>query len=298
MSPRELPHLALSQHAHNREGLHRTDEEWLAAQWADPTTRVLVISGARLPLVDGSPHWVRPGEAPDGERILLGQRDGVTRFAVLLDPADAPEGEYVGLRGAFAHLMSEHAEAPYLFHAIGLAEWRWATRFCPRCRGQLTPDHSGHALTCSDCGKPQFPRTDPAVIMAIVHDDDLLLGRASAWPENRFSTLAGFVEPGESFEDAVRREVLEEVGVQVGQVDYFGNQPWPLPASLMVGFVGHAVTREIDVDGSEIADARWFSRDEFREATESGAVAVPQGISISSSLIQEWYGAPLTSRGW
>ena len=203
-----LPHLALSRHAHNREGLHRTDEAWLAEQWADPSTRVLVISGSRFAHDDGVPLWVSPAAAPDGERILLGQRDGVTRFAVLLEPDQAPEGEYAGLRHAFAHLLSEEAEAPYLFHAVGLAEWRWATRFCPRCGGDLRADHSGHALTCARCGKPQFPRTDPAVIMAIEHEGSLLLGRQASWPESRFSTLAGFVEPGESFEDAVRREVF------------------------------------------------------------------------------------------
>lgn len=300
MSDRTLPHLALSAHAHNREGLHRTDDAWLADRWADPSTRVLVLAGARLELVDGAPRWLGPDEAPDGERILLGDRDGVTRFAVLVDPEDAPEGEWVGLRGAFAHLLGHHDEAPWLFHAVGLAEWRRVTRHCPRCGGVLEPRRGGHELRCTSCGRPQFPRTDPAVIMAVVDDEtgEVLLGRQSSWPENRYSTLAGFLEPGESFEDAVRREVLEEVGVEVGRVDYFGNQPWPLPASVMIGFVAYATSREIHVDGSEIAHARWFSREDFGRATESGEIAVPQGVSISSSLIQDWYGAPVESSGW
>jgi NAD+ diphosphatase len=141
------------------------------------------------------------------------------------------------------------------------------------------------------------------VIMAITHgrpgapDERLLLGHQAVWPEGRYSTLAGFVEPGETFEDAVRREVLEEVGVTVGEVTYFGNQPWPLPASLMIGFRGVALTTDIDVDGAEIADARWFTRDELGRGCESGEVLIPAGISISSSLIEDWYGAPLPG-GW
>lgn len=298
MTDRTLPHLALSAHAHNREGLMRTDGAWLADKWADPTTRVLVVAGNRLAVHDGTPQWVAAADAPEGERVLLGQRDAVTRFAVLVDPESAPQGEYVGLRGAFGHLLGGADDADYLFHAIGLAEWRWATRHCPRCGGRLEASHAGHELRCVDCGRPQFPRTDPAVIMAVVSEHgEVLLGRHPGWPAGRYSTLAGFVEPGESFEDAVRREVLEEVGVEVGAVDYFGNQPWPLPASLMVGFVAHATSTRIDVDGAEIAEAAWFSRDSFRRAMETGEVLVPRSVSISSSLIQSWYGAPLTG-GW
>ena len=139
---------------------------------------------------------------------------------------------------------SPTSEAPLVFHAIGMAEWHFATRHCPRCGGRLESRLAGAELVCVECGKAQFPRTDPAVIMAITHgepgsaDEALLLGRQSSWPEGRYSTLAGFLEPGETLEDAVRREVLEEVGVRVGEVTYFGNQPWPLPASLMLGFLG------------------------------------------------------------
>jgi NAD+ diphosphatase len=141
------------------------------------------------------------------------------------------------------------------------------------------------------------------VIMAITHgepgtdDDSILLGRQRAWPAGRWSTLAGFCEPGETLEDAVRREVAEEVGVEVGEVDYFGNQPWPLPASLMLGFVGRAVTRELDVDGAEIEEARWFTRAELQAGIEAGDVLIPRSVSISSSLIEHWYGGALPG-GW
>jgi NAD+ diphosphatase len=124
-------------------------------------------------------------------------------------------------------------------------------------------------------------------------DERCLLGRQSVWPEGRYSTLAGFCEPGESLEDAVRREVAEEVGVAVGQVEYFGNQPWPLPASLMVGFVGRAETTEIVVDKHEIEDARWFTRAEMKAEAEAATLILPGGVSISRSLVEHWYGAPL-----
>jgi NAD+ diphosphatase len=180
-----------------------------------------------------------------------------------------------------------------------MAEWHWATRFCPWCGGPLEPRLAGAELVCTECGKAQFPRTDPAVIMAITHgepgadDEALLLGRQNSWPAGRYSTLAGFLEPGETLEDAVRREVWEEVGVRVGEVTYFGNQPWPLPASLMLGFLGRAETRDIRVDGREIEDARWFTRAQMKAGAENGDLVLPGGVSISRSLVEHWYGGPL-----
>ena len=148
-------------------------------------------------------------------------------------------------------------------------------------------------LHCGRCGAQHFPRADPAVIMLVTDGDRALLGRQASWPEGRFSTLAGFVDPGESLEQAVVREVAEEVGVEVDQVTYFGNQPWPFPASLMVGFFARARTTEIAVDDHEISDARWFTRDELRAGAETGRLVLPGGISISRSLVESWYGAPL-----
>lgn len=305
---RELPHVALSARAHDREGMRRTDEAWLAERWADASTRVLVLAGTRLRPVDGAVQWVGPAEAPEGRRLLLGHADGVTRFAVIAQPGDVPgeREEWQALRGLFPRLIAGDGalatEVPWLFHAIGLAEWHWATRFCPRCAGDLESSHAGHELRCTSCGKSQFPRTDPAVIMAVTSgepgsdDERILLGRQAAWPEGRFSTLAGFCEPGETLEDAVRREVREETGVLVGEVTYFGNQPWPLPASLMIGFTARALTEEIEVDGIEVAEARWFSRADLRGETGHG-IAVPTGISISSSLMESWLGGPLRG-GW
>ena len=170
---------------------------------------------------------------------------------------------------------------------------------CPRCGGSLESRSAGHELVCLGCGRAQFPRTDPAVIMAVTFgepgadDEELLLGRQAVWPPGRFSTLAGFCEPGESLEDAVRREVLEEVGVPVGEVTYFGNQAWPFPSSLMLGFTARALSQGIVLDQDEIEDARWFTRDSMRRAAEAGEVVLPGGVSISRSLVETWFGGPL-----
>jgi NAD+ diphosphatase len=296
-----FPHLELAADPHDRVGDRRADEEWLDQAWTDPEARVLVVAGSRVRPVDGAIPWVAPTEAPaEGVRVLLGEREGRVWFALVVDPAYAEGEEWTGLRGLLPHLAGDGVEqAPLVFHAIGLAEWLFATRHCPRCGGRLEPRLAGHELECVECHRRQFPRTDPAVIMSVAHgepgaeDEVLLLGRQESWPEGRYSTLAGFLEPGETLEDAVRREVAEETGVVVGEVTYFGNQPWPLPASLMIGFRGRAESREIAVDGHEIQDARWFTRAEMKREAEAGRLVLPGGVSISRSLVEEWYGGPL-----
>jgi NAD+ diphosphatase len=226
--------------------------------------------------------------------VLLGDLDGVVHFAMVIGPEAAGEG-WTGLRGAIQHV--EDREAALVVHAVGIAEWLFATRHCPRCGGLLQPAQLGHLLHCPDCGRDEFPRTDPAVIMVVVDgeapDDRCLLGRHPDWPPGRYSTLAGFVEPGESIEQAVRREVFEESGIKVGEVSYFGSQPWPLPRSLMVGCIAQAESTEVSVDGEEIEDARWFSRAEMKTEAEAGRLVLPGGISISRSLVEHWYGGPL-----
>ncbi len=147
---------------------------------------------------------------------------------------------------------------------------------------------------CPTCRAAHFPRTDPAVIMLVTDADErALLGHQPRWPEGRFSTLAGFVEPGEPLEAAVRREVAEEVGIVVGEVTYAGSQPWPFPSSLMLGFFASAHTTDIGVDGVEIASARWFTRGQLAEAIAAGDVGLPGSLSISRWLIETWYGGAL-----
>ena len=288
-------HERLSSGRYDRAAAHRSDAAWIEEHWADPASRVVVLAGTRIRPVDGAIEWISPADAPGGARLMLGVRDGVAHFAVVTTELAATDA-WLPLRSLLLTLTED--EAPLVLHAVGLAEWMRATRFCARCGLPLDPVKEGHELVCGH-GHTTFPRTDPAVIMLITHgepgsaEERCLLGRQRAWPEGRYSTLAGFCEPGESLEGAVRREVYEETGVVVDEVAYFGNQPWPLPASLMLGFTGRASSTEIHCDEDEIEDARWLTRAELRDEAERGALVLPGGVSISRSLIEAWYGETL-----
>ncbi|MCA1984576.1 NAD(+) diphosphatase [Nocardioides nematodiphilus] len=288
-------HERLSSGRYDRAAAHRADTAWIEEHWADPTSRVVVLAGTRIRPVDGAIEWIAPEDAPAGARMMLGVRDGIAYFAVVTTELAATEA-HLPLRSLLLTLSEE--DAPLVLHAVGLAEWMSATRFCARCGLPLDPAKEGHELVCGH-GHTTFPRTDPAVIMLITHgepgtdEEQCLLGRQKAWPVGRFSTLAGFCEPGESLEDAVRREVFEETGVVVDEVTYFGNQPWPLPASLMLGFTGRATSTEIHCDEDEIEDARWLTRAELRAGAQSGDLVLPGGVSISRSLIESWLGESL-----
>ena len=229
-----------------------------------------------------------PADAPDGERIYLGESDGRAWFAVVVDEVDETLAPRT-LREAALDLSE--TEAGLAVHAVGIANWHQTHRFCARCGQPSNLASGGHVRICPSCGANHFPRTDPAVIMLITDDDDrALLGRHPAWPEGRYSTLAGFLEPGESLEDAVRREVGEETGIAVGDVTYAASQPWPFPSSLMVGFFGRARSHEVHPDGDEIEDARWFTRDEVTQMSRDGGLGLPGTLSISRWLIETWHG--------
>lgn len=296
----ELP--ALSRGTLDRSAQLRRDDGWLDDAWGDPGTRVLVVQDGRA-LVDTGESaarlvYVSPDEAPEGERYLLGVDDetGAAYFAV---SGVAPEVEggatAAGLRGAGA-LLSDR-DAGILTHAVALQRWHTTHRHCPRCGTPTRTSAAGHVRACPNDGSEHFPRVDPAVIM-LVHDaagERCLLARQPSWPRGRFSTLAGFVEPGESLEQAVAREVAEEVGLRVVATRYAGSQPWPFPSNVMLGFFAEAADDRIAVDADEIVEAYWMTRDDLRRATDQGTMGLPGGVSIARRLIEGWHGGPLSS---
>ncbi|MDX6251690.1 MAG: diphosphatase [Kribbellaceae bacterium] len=295
--------LALSRAVLDRAADRRRDEEWLEKAWAAPDTQVVLVAGDKLAVTPdrSSLKMVPPGAAPDGLRIFLGidreagagqSADGRAVFAVLVE--DEPDESYAGLREIGGVL--DDREAGIAVNVIGLANWHAVHTHCANCGAHTEVVDAGHVRRCPECGLSHFPRSDPAIIVLVTDDQDrALLGRNPNWPPGRYSTLAGFVEPGESLEAAVRREVFEESGVVIGDdVYYAGSQPWPMPSSLMLGFYARATGFEIEVDADEIVDARWFSRDDLRALVDAGDMALPGNISISRRLIEGWYGEELS----
>jgi NAD+ diphosphatase len=223
------------------------------------------------------------------EAILLGEFRGAPVFAVEFAPTDPSPtdvgGDFVDLRLTGGQLPAD--EAGLLAYARALVWWRQRHRFCGNCGSPAVPTDAGHVMVCTreGCGMQVFPRIDPAIIVLVTDGERALLGRQAAWPAGRYSTIAGFVEPGESFEDAVVREVREETSVEVGELEYRSSQPWPFPSSVMIGFVARARTTEIACPDGELEDARWFSCAEMA----NGIPALPPPQSISFRLIADWY---------
>jgi NAD+ diphosphatase len=181
-------------------------------------------------------------------------------------------------------------DAAILAHARGLMHWRARHRFCGVCGASCTVHDAGHVMHCTGCGSHHFPRTDPAVIMLVTHGDRVLLGQPARFRDWKiFTTLAGFVEPGESLEEAVAREVWEEAGARVSAVRYHSSQPWPFPASIMLGFTAEAATADISIDADELIDARWFTR---AELADPDGFVLPPAISIARRLIDDWIAEP------
>lgn len=245
-----------------------------------------------------------PGDALEvlpPQWLFLGRRAGRPLFAALQPPvAPAPAGAWTGLRAAAALLPA--SESGILAAARGLLAWRQRHRWCSGCGGLLQVAAAGHRMQCPGCGSVEFPRTDPAIIVAVRHGDACLLGRQAAWAPGRWSTLAGFVEPGETLEAAVAREVHEEAGVTVASARYLGSQPWPFPGSLMLGFEARAVDRRIAV-GDELDDARWFDPDQLDAGLADGTLVLSPPLSIARWLLEHWYrevtGRPIPDgRAW
>lgn len=271
---------------------HRRNTEWVAQLWQQENARLLKVTdggefytcehGERLRLP-------RPFVAFDAQRhYLLGLLDDVPVFTVL----SLPEGETRSLREV-GHQLEER-ERDLATVAVALVNWHRSAAHCPACGTPTTVVNGGFGRICPQCGEQVFPRTDPAVIVAILDPDDrLLLARQGSWPQGRASILAGFVEVGESLEQAVHREMLEEADVELSDLRYWGSQPWPTPRSLMLGFTARTASSEVTVDGEELVSGRFWSREEVRRAVESGELILPMSASIASRMIAAWLAGEL-----
>lgn len=289
----------------DRAAERRNDAEWLAAQLVHPATRLVPVWRTQnLVRRDGTTaHAVRPHYATAGwltelgaAPIFLGLVEGVAHFALdlsrLADPAVLPEltalGEFVELREVGA-LLSQN-DGVLLAYARGLIHWHRTHGFCPRCGAPTASRQAGHIRQCTsaDCATEHYPRTDPAVIVLVSSGEHCLLGRQARWRPGMFSTLAGFVEPGESLEEAVAREVMEEAGVAISRIRYHSSQPWPFPSSLMVGFMADAEAPvPLRVDQTELETAEWFTRADIAGFAERGR-SLPNRDSIARRLIEDW----------
>jgi NAD+ diphosphatase len=286
----------------DRAGHLRRDDAWLATRFAHPGSRFLPVwRNQSLVVAASEPPRAALLTADEiardaGEMVLLGLAGEDALFALDLSAHDEPLTairhdrplEFIDLR-RIGPLMDRH-EGSLLAYARGMMWWHQRHRFCGICGSPTASIDAGHVRRCTnaDCATAHFPRTDPAVIMLVTDGERALLGRQKIWPKGQHSTLAGFVEPGESLEDAVAREVHEETGVVVGEVRYHSSQPWPFPSSIMLGFTAVATTTEITVDPSELEDARWFDRRWILGHNDDDAFRLPRRDSIARRLIEDW----------
>jgi NAD+ diphosphatase len=297
----------------------RLDAAWLEAQRAHPSARAVVAGDRGLRVSRGRLELVPLTELNGAEPLLLGLDDLGPVFAVDEDPlregrvpmvgsagvrGEPPAGSggaRISLRQAAA--MLSHAEGGLVAYTAALLNWHRRHRFCAACGHPSDITEGGLTRTCPNCGAEHHPRTDPVVIMLVTDGDRLLLGRQATWPTGRYSALAGFVEPGESLEEGVAREVFEEAGVKIGLPRYLASQPWPFPASLMLGFSAPYVSGEAGIRDQELQDVRWFERAEIEEAARAedkddwgtpgdpgGPLRLPPSLAIARRLIDDWLG--------
>ena len=286
----------------------RQEHQWVAEQWSSPASRVQLqwrgtypVNGERAVSVSTADiASIAALSEAFASSILLGLLGGTAHFGLDVsslerDSVDALVGSgtvFVSLRDGASVLHAD--DANLLATTSGLITWHVKHRFCGSCGAETQARAAGHERHCSSCNTTHFPRTDPAVIMLVADGDRAVLGRQKIWPQGMFSTLAGFVEPGESLEDAVVREVFEEVGLRCDSVTYSSSQPWPFPQSLMVGFHARAVTTELAVHPTELDDAQWFTRTKLAESRRNGRHAlplIPPPMTIARRLLDEWLDA-------
>lgn len=312
---REAPVSALSRTVIDRAARRRDEPDVLAHLLADAgRTRLVLVRGSEVAVSEtGALDLLVPQGALPSDRLtlFLGEDEHHAYVALVLEPPSAldpvlgadglPAAERWPEAARSWASLREHGDAftdqdaGLATAAVALAAWHARHPRCPRCGEPTVPTRAGWARRCATDGSEHYPRTDPAVIMAVVDDADrLLLGHAAHWPDRRFSTLAGFVEAGESAEAAVRREVAEETAVVVSDVEYVTSQPWPFPGSLMLAYRARAVTTRLEPDGVEVTQARWFTRTDLASAVATGEVLLPPRSSVARLLIEDWFGGPLS----
>lgn len=279
----------------------REDRAWLAERLGNPTTRIIVLHDSRH-LFDQSnqPVFLSPQDLSGPpldlhETIFLSEEEGIAYFALDLHTRNGDGavvlpggGEFKDVKLLAPFLPAQ--DAALLAYARALVHWHQTHRFCGACGAPAKSRSGGHMRQCLNpaCGRQHFPRTDPAIIVLVTRGEYALLARSPHFRPKVLSTLAGFVEPGETLEAAVRREVFEETGVHVYHVEYHSSQPWPFPSSLMLGFYAKTDSTEMHLNAQEIEEARWLTRTELREAVASGELLLPSLASISYRLIHEW----------
>ncbi len=280
----------------------RKDASFVADALASRTTRIVAVHDSRLLLTRGAEGWT-PAFLESGhlERlsvvdapVLLGQDAGNVYFAIEVDSPDPVAALLTNATARFEDLrvaggLLPAQQAGMLAYARAILHWRSRHRYCGTCGAPTRAASAGHVMKCTNdaCGIDHFPRLDPAIIVLVTDGERALLGRQASWPAGRYSTIAGFVEPGESLEDAVARETLEETGVEVTDCEYHSSQPWPFPSSLMIGFLARASADAMPRADEELEDVRWFTRTEVA----TGFPALPPPLSISYRLIEHWYDA-------
>jgi NAD+ diphosphatase len=290
----------------DRIGARREDAAWIEEKLRDPDTLFVPVWRNRnlvRGMDAGAPEAVfiagemgRKLHMHGGPWAFLGLHDDRAVFALDISTAEDPVPLLPEDMGTFVDLRSvgwgvPRPEASVLAHARGLMHWRARHRFCGVCGGVCDARSAGHVMFCTACETQHFPRTDPAVIMLVTKDDRALLGHSQRFPRsNMYSTLAGFVEPGETLEEAVQREVLEESGIKVGAVHYHSSQPWPFPGNIMLGFYGEGLSEDITIDPEEMLDVRWFSREQIANP-EAHNFLLPRADSIARRLIEDWMAA-------
>jgi NAD+ diphosphatase len=288
----------------------RKDAGWIAGRMSAPGALFVPVRQSRILIVDGGtprPALLKleqlDGYAETDSTFFLGEQNGHSYFAVEVNEkapgAFADAGRFRDLR-AVAPLLSG-TDGALLAYAKTLVHWHGRNHFCGACGSRSEIRDGGQCRAClnPECGVVHFPRTDPAIIVIIRLGEKCLLARQTVWPERVYSVVAGFVEPGETAEGAVVREVFEEVGLRVKNIRYHSSQPWPFPCSLMLGFTAEAEDDRISLRDKELEDARWFGRRELREAVEKGAVKLSTPVSIAYRLIEDWFEAEnLPGKAW